>query len=108
MAEASGSAGADYGSRQTPRRGFPGPRWRPRPEAAPAMAAAAPAAPAAPGEAKRPEGDEWCDSGLGSLGEGPLGPPLPASPAAESPEPLADPAAWLRHVLSFVTDEGDT
>ncbi|KAM7004001.1 LOW QUALITY PROTEIN: NF-kappa-B inhibitor beta [Passerculus sandwichensis] len=72
------------------------------------MAAAAPAAPAAPGEAKRPEGDEWCDSGLGSLGDGPLGPPLPASPAAEPPEPLADPAAWLRHVLSFVTDEGDT
>ncbi|XP_041267803.1 NF-kappa-B inhibitor beta [Onychostruthus taczanowskii] len=72
------------------------------------MAAAAPAAPAAPGEAKRPEGDEWCDSGLGSLGEGPLGPPLPASPGAESPEPLADPAAWLRHVLSFVTEEGDT
>ncbi|XP_074387942.1 NF-kappa-B inhibitor beta [Zonotrichia albicollis] len=72
------------------------------------MAAAAPAAPAAPGEAKRPEGDEWCDSGLGSLGDGPLGPPLPASPAADSPEPLADPVAWLRHVLSFVTDEGDT
>uniref|UniRef100_A0A674GJR7 NF-kappa-B inhibitor alpha n=1 Tax=Taeniopygia guttata TaxID=59729 RepID=A0A674GJR7_TAEGU len=66
------------------------------------------AAPAAPGEAKRPEGDEWCDSGLGSLGEGPPGPPLPASPAAESPDPLADPAAWLRHVLSFVTEDGDT
>lgn len=72
------------------------------------MAAAAPAAPAAPGEAKRPEGDEWCDSGLGSLGEGPLGPPLPASPGAEPPSPLADPAAWLRHVLSFVTEDGDT
>lgn len=72
------------------------------------MAAAAPAAPAAPGEAKRPEGDEWCDSGLGSLGEGLLGPPLPASPGAESAEPLADPAAWLQHVLSFVTEDGDT
>ncbi|RLV62333.1 hypothetical protein DV515_00019424, partial [Chloebia gouldiae] len=66
------------------------------------------AAPAAPGEAKRPEGDEWCDSGLGSLGEGPPGPPLPASPAAEPPDTLADPAAWLRHVLSFVTEDGDT
>ncbi|XP_058715896.1 NF-kappa-B inhibitor beta isoform X2 [Poecile atricapillus] len=72
------------------------------------MAAAAPAAPAAPGEAKRADGDEWCDSGLGSLGEGPLGPPLPASPGAESPETLTDPAAWLRHVLSFVTEDGDT
>ncbi|XP_005534272.1 PREDICTED: NF-kappa-B inhibitor beta [Pseudopodoces humilis] len=72
------------------------------------MAAAAPAAPAAPSEAKRSDGDEWCDSGLGSLGEGPLGPPLPASPGAESPETPADPAAWLRHVLSFVTEDGDT
>ncbi|XP_027487181.1 LOW QUALITY PROTEIN: NF-kappa-B inhibitor beta-like [Corapipo altera] len=72
------------------------------------MAAAAPAAPPAPGEAKRPEGDEWCDSGLGSLGEGPLGQPLPDSPGPEPPESPADPSAWLRHVLSFVTEDGDT
>ncbi|XP_075594667.1 NF-kappa-B inhibitor beta [Balearica regulorum gibbericeps] len=110
-----------------------------------AEAAAAAAAPTLPGEVKRPEGDEWCDSGLGSLGEGQLG-PLPASPGpaspgtalgpvtaavsavrlAEPPEeeeeeeeekraassPLAaaavDPAAWLRHVLGFLTEDGDT
>lgn len=72
------------------------------------MAAAAPAAPAAPGEEKRPEGDEWCDSGLGSLGEGLPGPPLCPSPGPEPPEPPPDPAAWLRHVLSFVTEDGDT
>ncbi|XP_027765041.1 NF-kappa-B inhibitor beta [Empidonax traillii] len=75
------------------------------------MAAAAPAAlsaPSAPSEAKRPEGDEWCDSGLGSLGEGPLGQPLPDGPGPEPLEPPADPSAWLRHVLSFVTEDGDT
>ncbi|XP_074876007.1 NF-kappa-B inhibitor beta [Buteo buteo] len=109
--------------------------------------AAAEAAPVPPGEVKRPEGDEWCDSGLGSLGEGQLG-PLPASPAPASPGPersgsalgpvtaavgavrLAEPpeeaeeeeeeaaaaspvaaveaAAWLRHVLGFLTEDGDT
>lgn len=101
------------------------------------MAAAEAAAPAPPGEVKRPEGDEWCDSGLGSLGEGQLGPlpasPGPASPGPERPSPalgpvtaavgavrLAEPpeevaaaaavgpAAWLRHVLGFLTEDGDT
>ncbi|KAM9211310.1 NF-kappa-B inhibitor beta [Leptosomus discolor] len=103
-----------------------------------AAEAAAAALPVPPGEAKRPEGDEWCDSGLGSLGEGQLG-PLPASPGSdrlgpalgpvtaavgavrlvEPPEeeeaaaaaPVAaavDPAAWLRHVLGFLTEDGDT
>uniref|UniRef100_A0A8B9TKR0 NFKB inhibitor beta n=1 Tax=Anas platyrhynchos TaxID=8839 RepID=A0A8B9TKR0_ANAPL len=44
------------------------------------MAAAEAAAPPPPGEGgKRPEGDEWCDSGLGSLGDGQLA-PLPPSP----------------------------
>lgn len=98
-----------------------------------AAAEAAAAAPS-PGEAKRPEGDEWCDSGLGSLGEGQLG-PLPASPGPASPGPAlgpvtaavgavrlaespeeereevaaaVDPAAWLRHVLGFLTEDGDT
>lgn len=120
-----------------------------------AEAAAAPAP--SPGEVKRPEGDEWCDSGLGSLGEGQLG-PLPASPGPASPAPqrpgsdlgpvtaavgavrlaeapgaeeeeeeegetaaaaagavsvsppvpAVDPAAWLRHVLGFLTEDGDT
>ncbi|NXU94962.1 IKBB inhibitor, partial [Xiphorhynchus elegans] len=57
---------------------------------------------------KRPEGDEWCDSGLGSLGDGPLGPPLlPGTPPGGA-EPPADPSAWLRHVLGFVTEDGDT
>lgn len=106
------------------------------------MAAAEAAAP--PGEVKRPEGDEWCDSGLGSLGEGQLG-LLPASPGPASPDPerpglalgpvtaavgavrLAEPpegeetasssspllppvaaATWLRHVLGFLTEDGDT
>ncbi|XP_075346178.1 LOW QUALITY PROTEIN: NF-kappa-B inhibitor beta [Mycteria americana] len=109
-----------------------------------AEAAAQAAAPAPPGEVKRPEGDEWCDSGLGSLGEGQLGPlpasPGPASPGPERPGPApgpvtaaggavrlaeppeeaaavaaspppaaaVDPAAWLRHVLSFLTEDGDT
>ncbi|XP_052635413.1 LOW QUALITY PROTEIN: NF-kappa-B inhibitor beta [Harpia harpyja] len=109
--------------------------------------AAAEAAPP-PGEVKRPEGDEWCDSGLGSLGEGQLG-LLPASPGPASPDPeqpglalgpvtaavgavrLAEPpeeeeeeaaaaasspppvaaveaATWLRHVLGFLTEDGDT
>ncbi|CAM9112241.1 unnamed protein product, partial [Bubo scandiacus] len=97
---------------------------------------AAAGAPVPPGEVKRPESDEWCDSGLGSLGEGQLG-PLPASPGPASPgpalgpvtaavgavrlaEPLegavvvspppaaVDPAAWLRHVLGFLTEDGDT
>ncbi|XP_074932474.1 NF-kappa-B inhibitor beta [Phalacrocorax aristotelis] len=102
------------------------------------MAAAEAAAPTPPGEVKRPEGDEWCDSGLGSLGEGQLGllpaSPGPASPGTERPgsgpgtaavgavrlteapeeeeeEEVAaavDPAAWLRHVLAFLTEDGDT
>uniref|UniRef100_A0A8B9MNK0 NFKB inhibitor beta n=1 Tax=Accipiter nisus TaxID=211598 RepID=A0A8B9MNK0_9AVES len=106
------------------------------------MAAAEAVAP--PSEVKRPEGDEWCDSGLGSLGEGQLG-LLPASPGPASPDPerpglalgpvtaavgtvrLAEPpegeeasssplppvatveaATWLRHVLGFLTEDGDT
>ncbi|KAM6111593.1 NF-kappa-B inhibitor beta [Phoenicopterus ruber ruber] len=107
-----------------------------------AEAAAQAAAPAPPGEVKRSEGDEWCDSGLGSLGEGQLGPlpasPGPASPGPERPGPAlgsvtaavgavriaappeeaavaaplpaaaVDPAAWLRHVLGFLTEDGDT
>ncbi|XP_038237420.1 NF-kappa-B inhibitor beta [Dermochelys coriacea] len=147
------------------------------------MAALQPRAPpAALGEAKRPEaGEDWCDSGLGSLSEGQLSqiqdglgapqekPPLPATGLPVTPEPcpggrpvtpeacapvserldsalgeeeagwgaavgqavgalaqgvgavrLGDPApgageapaaapgAWLRHVLGFVTEEGDT
>ncbi|XP_074713843.1 LOW QUALITY PROTEIN: NF-kappa-B inhibitor beta [Strix uralensis] len=97
---------------------------------------AAAGAPVPPGEVKRPESDEWCDSGLGSLGEGQLG-PLPASPGPASPGPAlgpvtaavgavrlaeppegavvvspppaaVDPAAWLRHVLGFLTEDGDT
>ncbi|XP_074786893.1 NF-kappa-B inhibitor beta isoform X1 [Athene noctua] len=110
--------------------------------ARPGMAAAEAAAPVSPGEVKRPESDEWCDSGLGSLGEGQLG-PLPASPGPASPGPAlgpvtaavgavclaeppeeavavspppppppppaaVDPAAWLRHVLGFLTEDGDT
>ncbi|XP_037227805.1 NF-kappa-B inhibitor beta [Falco rusticolus] len=93
------------------------------------MAAAAEAAAAPPpGEVKRTEGDEWCDSGLGSLGEGQLG-PFPASPGPASPGPAlgsvgaaegaqeageapaavgGDPTAWLRHVLGFLTEDGDT
>ncbi|KAM6033192.1 LOW QUALITY PROTEIN: NF-kappa-B inhibitor beta [Chlamydotis macqueenii] len=58
-------------------------------------AAEAVEAAALPGEVKRPEGDEWCDSGLGSLGEGQLGPlpasPGPASPAPERPGPALGP-----------------
>lgn len=89
------------------------------------MAAAEAAAPPPAGDGgKRPEGDEWCDSGLGSLGDGQLA-PLPASPGPlpgpgglpgsppgneEAPAAAAapDPEAWLRHVLSFVTEDGDT
>lgn len=77
------------------------------------LMAAAGAAPS--GDAKRAEGDEWYDSGLGSLGEGQLA-PLPHSPGpgpespeeapAAAPEPEAE--LWLRHVLSFVSEDGDT
>ncbi|XP_030331018.1 NF-kappa-B inhibitor beta isoform X2 [Strigops habroptila] len=76
-------------------------------------AAEAPPPPPPPttGDVKRPEADEWCDSGLGSLGEGALG-PLPASPGpddnAEAASPGAEPGAWLRHVLGFLTEDGDT
>ncbi|XP_065511257.1 NF-kappa-B inhibitor beta [Caloenas nicobarica] len=80
--------------------------------------AAPEAAPASPAEHKRPEGDEWCDSGLGSLGEGPLG-PLPGSPgspgspgeeepAAAAPGAALEASGWLSHVLGFVTEDGDT
>lgn len=77
------------------------------------LMAAAGAAPS--GDAKRTEGDEWYDSGLGSLGEGQLAPlshspgPGPESPEEappEAPEPEAE--VWLRHVLSFVSEDGDT
>uniref|UniRef100_A0A8B9TIV7 NFKB inhibitor beta n=1 Tax=Anas platyrhynchos TaxID=8839 RepID=A0A8B9TIV7_ANAPL len=66
------------------------------------MAAAEAAAPPPPGEGgKRPEGDEWCDSGLGSLGDGQLAPlppsPGPAAgpgglPASSAPPPGTDQA----------------
>ncbi|XP_062494369.1 NF-kappa-B inhibitor beta [Pezoporus occidentalis] len=72
---------------------------------------AAAEAPPPPGDVKRAEAEEWCDSGLGSLGEGALG-PLPASPGpdetAEAAPPSAEPGAWLRHVLGFLTEDGDT
>ncbi|CAM5172908.1 unnamed protein product [Eretmochelys imbricata] len=132
---------------------------------------AAPQPAAALGEAKRPEaGEDWCDSGLGSLSEGQLSqiqdglgappekPPPGPAPAAGPPEacgsvserldsalgeeeagwgaaagpelgalargveavrlgdpapgpgeaPAVAPGAWLRHVLGFVTEDGDT
>ncbi|KAM4643461.1 LOW QUALITY PROTEIN: NF-kappa-B inhibitor beta [Amazona ochrocephala] len=82
---------------------------------------AAAEAPPAPGTAKRAEAEDWCDSGLGSLGPegslGSLGPegslgPLPASPGPhrtpEAAAPCPEPGAWLRHVLGFLTEDGDT
>ncbi|XP_064359009.1 NF-kappa-B inhibitor beta isoform X2 [Dromaius novaehollandiae] len=57
--------------------------------------------PAAPGEPKRPEGDDWCDSGLGSLGEGQLGPLPAASPGPASPGPER-PDSALGHVTAAV------
>ncbi|XP_033930033.1 NF-kappa-B inhibitor beta [Melopsittacus undulatus] len=65
---------------------------------------AAAEAPPPPGDAKRTEADDWCDSGLGSLGEGPLTPLPPGTDTDTDSEA----GAWLRHVIGFVTEDGDT
>ncbi|XP_053908828.1 NF-kappa-B inhibitor beta, partial [Cuculus canorus] len=61
-----------------------------------------------PEEGKRLEADEWCDSGLGSLGEGQVAPLASGPDEEEEEEEEGGASAWLRHVLGFVTEDGDT
>ncbi|XP_068934715.1 NF-kappa-B inhibitor beta isoform X2 [Petaurus breviceps papuanus] len=52
--------------------------------------------------------DEWCDSGLGSLGPDGLGPPSDEARDRADEDEDAEPASWAPEVFGYVTEDGDT
>ncbi|XP_036601311.1 NF-kappa-B inhibitor beta [Trichosurus vulpecula] len=69
---------------------------------------AAPAGPVKPGDSGL--ADEWCDSGLGSLGPDGLGTPAdgPRDGVHEDEDEDEEPASWAPEVFGYVTEDGDT
>ncbi|XP_072464433.1 NF-kappa-B inhibitor beta [Notamacropus eugenii] len=67
---------------------------------------AAPAGPVKSGDSGLAE--EWCDSGLGSLGPDGLGPPADGPRDRTEEDEDEEPASWAPEVFGYVTDDGDT
>ncbi|KAM9038445.1 NF-kappa-B inhibitor beta [Sarcophilus harrisii] len=67
---------------------------------------AAPAGPVKPGDGGL--ADEWCDSGLGSLGPDAVGPPADGARDKADEDEEEEPASWAPEVFGYVTEDGDT
>ncbi|XP_020833992.1 NF-kappa-B inhibitor beta [Phascolarctos cinereus] len=52
--------------------------------------------------------DEWCDSGLGSLGPDGLGTPADGARDGADEDEDEEPASWAPEVFGYVTEDGDT